>query len=243
MQEDISMALIKCPECEREISDQAPTCPHCGVPLKQTELNITTANESSTPVWGIIGIIAGLGALILPYFVAVFLLPVSFICGIVAYRKGQKQSGITTIILATLAFCWVIYVSMSLNAIVNGNKSFPLAGQNQTTQYDPNAFEKKMEEMKATINNGRLSIRGDIDSKRDGDIVYLLAKVKNVSGKKITALSATFTIYDKNGNVTGNAADFIAELAPEDIWSIKATAFEPNAFKYRLTNVEGIIVN
>ena len=26
------MALIKCYECEREISDQAPACPHCGAP-------------------------------------------------------------------------------------------------------------------------------------------------------------------------------------------------------------------
>lgn len=228
------MALIKCPECEREISDQAPTCPYCGVPLKQTELNITTTKESSTSVWSIIGIIAGLGALILPYFVAVFMLPVSFICGIVAYRKGQKRSGITAIIFAILAFCWVIYVSMSLNAIMNGDKSFPFAGQNPITQ---------MEETKATIDNGRLSIQGDINAKREGNIVYLLAKVKNISGKKITALSATFTIYDNNGNVTGNVIDFITELSPGDVWSIKATAFEPSAFKYRLTSVEGVIVN
>ncbi len=27
------MALIKCPECEREISDRAKACPHCGFPL------------------------------------------------------------------------------------------------------------------------------------------------------------------------------------------------------------------
>lgn len=27
------MALIKCPECGREISDCAPTCPHCGKPM------------------------------------------------------------------------------------------------------------------------------------------------------------------------------------------------------------------
>ena len=27
------MALIKCPECHKEISDKAPTCPHCGCPL------------------------------------------------------------------------------------------------------------------------------------------------------------------------------------------------------------------
>ena len=29
------MALIKCPECGKEISDQAPSCPHCGVVLKK----------------------------------------------------------------------------------------------------------------------------------------------------------------------------------------------------------------
>lgn len=28
------MALIKCPECGKEISDQAPACIHCGFPLK-----------------------------------------------------------------------------------------------------------------------------------------------------------------------------------------------------------------
>ena len=27
------MALIACPECETEISDKAPACPKCGVPL------------------------------------------------------------------------------------------------------------------------------------------------------------------------------------------------------------------
>lgn len=27
------MALIACPECAREISDRAPSCPHCGVPV------------------------------------------------------------------------------------------------------------------------------------------------------------------------------------------------------------------
>ena len=27
--------LIKCPECNREISDQAISCPHCGYPLKK----------------------------------------------------------------------------------------------------------------------------------------------------------------------------------------------------------------
>lgn len=28
-----SMALIDCPECGGQVSDLAPTCPHCGVPI------------------------------------------------------------------------------------------------------------------------------------------------------------------------------------------------------------------
>lgn len=30
------MALIKCPECGKEISDQAASCPNCGCPIKKT---------------------------------------------------------------------------------------------------------------------------------------------------------------------------------------------------------------
>lgn len=31
------MALIKCPECGKEISDQASSCPSCGAPIKKGE--------------------------------------------------------------------------------------------------------------------------------------------------------------------------------------------------------------
>jgi|WetSurMetagenome_2_1015567.scaffolds.fasta_scaffold243123_3 hypothetical protein len=30
------MALVKCPDCGKEISDVAPSCPHCGRPMLQT---------------------------------------------------------------------------------------------------------------------------------------------------------------------------------------------------------------
>ena len=30
------MALIKCPECGKEISDRASSCPNCGCPISQT---------------------------------------------------------------------------------------------------------------------------------------------------------------------------------------------------------------
>lgn len=39
------MALIKCPECELQVSDKALSCPHCGYPLKEN----STQRRRSTP--------------------------------------------------------------------------------------------------------------------------------------------------------------------------------------------------
>ena len=33
----IIMPLIKCPECQQEISDTAKSCPNCGYAIKQQE--------------------------------------------------------------------------------------------------------------------------------------------------------------------------------------------------------------
>jgi len=32
----VAMALIKCPECAHDISDQAASCPQCGYPIQRT---------------------------------------------------------------------------------------------------------------------------------------------------------------------------------------------------------------
>lgn len=39
------MALIKCIECENEVSDKAKTCPKCGAPV---ELSIVPSNDLSS---------------------------------------------------------------------------------------------------------------------------------------------------------------------------------------------------
>ena len=42
------MALIKCPECGKEISDKAAACPHCGLPLSKEIAHVQT--EDASPV-------------------------------------------------------------------------------------------------------------------------------------------------------------------------------------------------
>ena len=47
------MALIKCPECAKSISDKAPACPGCGAPIAgaavhaEVGVNLTTIQETS----------------------------------------------------------------------------------------------------------------------------------------------------------------------------------------------------
>jgi len=40
------MALIKCPECSNEVSDQAASCPKCGYPLKAATPPLSTDLDS-----------------------------------------------------------------------------------------------------------------------------------------------------------------------------------------------------
>ena len=41
------MAMIKCPECGKEISDKAASCPGCGVPINMSPSNNHQSDDTS----------------------------------------------------------------------------------------------------------------------------------------------------------------------------------------------------
>ena len=41
------MALIKCPECAHEVSDQAASCPQCGYPIRRTNATFPASAGAS----------------------------------------------------------------------------------------------------------------------------------------------------------------------------------------------------
>lgn len=49
------MAMIKCRECGREISDQAPSCPYCGAPSAKKVAD--DANQQTASKWTAIGVV------------------------------------------------------------------------------------------------------------------------------------------------------------------------------------------
>lgn len=55
------MALIRCPECGREVSSLAPACPHCGYPLQgQGKPAADTRNALQSPhLWSRVAMVLG----------------------------------------------------------------------------------------------------------------------------------------------------------------------------------------
>ena len=57
------MALIRCPECGREISSQAPACPSCGYPLqadgKPASPGTPPTALQSPHLWGRVAMVLG----------------------------------------------------------------------------------------------------------------------------------------------------------------------------------------
>lgn len=60
------MALIKCPECNREISDTAKTCPHCGF-KPNAEKN---RRRNKIFLWSVILVLLALGVIVLSVYIS-----------------------------------------------------------------------------------------------------------------------------------------------------------------------------
>ena len=59
------MALIKCPECGKEISDEAEVCIHCGYPLKNKQVVESDQNNKKQPESHVIAYRCGPGGTVI----------------------------------------------------------------------------------------------------------------------------------------------------------------------------------
>ena len=54
------MAMIKCRECGKDVSNQADACPHCGCPVKKADAIIEAAEKKKTENLCLIGMIVAI---------------------------------------------------------------------------------------------------------------------------------------------------------------------------------------
>jgi len=75
--------------------------------------------EKNTPsAVGISGVVLGVAGLFVPYIAAIFIIPATFVCGIISVSRKEKTIGVASIILAIIGAGWMFYVSHQIQAII-----------------------------------------------------------------------------------------------------------------------------
>ena len=112
------MALIKCPECGREISDQADTCIYCGYPLKKKQ-ETTIVTEKKPLQSHVIGYRTGAGSVMAIYIVGEILaviLTTIFIAMGVLYGVWGLLAFILVLSVFLLAVCTFGLIRIAINS-------------------------------------------------------------------------------------------------------------------------------
>ena len=107
---DNKSKLIACIVCGNEISSSADSCPHCGERSK--------AAASVSPL-AIVSVGLSIASVFMPYFAAVFLVPVAIICSVLTLRSGQRQLGRIGLGLGLLGLVGVIYTSSQITKLTS----------------------------------------------------------------------------------------------------------------------------
>jgi len=68
------MAIVKCYECEREVSDNAASCPHCGAPFAKSQPQVIPKRRGLS-VWAIVAIVLASILLLFIFINVIFAIP------------------------------------------------------------------------------------------------------------------------------------------------------------------------
>lgn len=88
------MALIRCPECKKQVSDQAKSCPNCGIRLKASKNKTKSDEAKAGRIVAIVvfGIVAVLGVLVAIWVSGSGVLGKSLTDAYNEYCKGKTSS-------------------------------------------------------------------------------------------------------------------------------------------------------
>lgn len=203
------MALIKCPECGKEISDNAKNCPQCGYPLKASE---TKGGDSLSNA-------AASGSQQIP-----------------PPMPKKKKSGC---LVGCLTFFVIFAVLIVVMAVIGGKStgSSSSASTKSNTEKSSEAGESETSVPETEAKKEDLELIS-YENLSEGMLRYVTGQVKNNTDKNYSYVQVEIKMY-KDDTVIGSTLDNMNNLGPGETWQFKALITDDACNKYKIVGVTG----
>ena len=189
------MSLINCPECNKEISDQAESCPHCGHLVRSPET--PEAASRNAPVFLVLSLIALVLMLGTPRLLLFF--PLMGTLGFAAISLIRKEKGRAGAVLVLILGGGLWVLGDVSRSIPTGSDTGSSGSRSSRSSFNLDAADiVDFNWKKEVFSSG-------------GRIVWNV-KVRNKSSRNIKMARIQFETYDRGGNLISSHFTYVRAI-------------------------------
>jgi len=194
--------LITCPECSRDVSDKAPTCPNCGYVLASNQPPLVTSKLGKTAVFQFMAI-AGTGvALFTPMILVSIVCLFVIATAVVSVFRSEPRRILSIICIGIAAF--ILYAaSSSMSTTLDGDRDYIEKVSNSWDQENDSGYitihgrvtndgEKVLQSVKVVA-----AFQDDFGNTLDTDVGYVFGDVSPGDSKEYDIMHKSSPEYKR----------------------------------------------
>lgn len=196
--------ITECPECKRQVSNHADTCPNCGNPLRKVAPQLSSARRSA-PVFLALAIVSLVLLLCTPRLLLFFPMMVTLACGVVSLVRRERGLALAPFVLIFAVWLWII-------AEHGGGTPGLVSGTNRQSESEPSAVGPQSFNL-AAAELEDWNWRSEPDFGTRGTVRWNV-KVKNTTEKPISSVKVELTTYSADGKMLASTFTYVDAIPP-----------------------------